>query len=219
MVRAMRKVTFCAFALLVAASPFLACSGKKPPPPVTPTPVAVADADVEAGEGGVALGTAPDASAPVAVADAGAPVAVVDAGGLRPPNLAEALDSAIDLAIKAAAATGAPNMAAEGQPGRATLSENEHFNMIVTLQPNRCYTIIAFSPLGQVQQLDVKLMAPPFFNIPAGSSAATDKNTAFVGKGKGALCPILPVPIAYKIDVGSKKGAGRMGVQLFSRNK
>jgi hypothetical protein len=210
----MRKVTFCAFALVVAASPFLACSGKKPPPPVTPTPIAVSDADADAGEAGLALGTVPDAGSAV---DAGAPTAAVDAG--RQPNLAEALDGAIDLAIKAAAATGAPNMTAEGQAGRATLSEGEHFNMIVTLQPNRCYTIIAFSPLGQVQQVDVKLMAPPFFNIPAGSSAATDKNTAFVGKGKGALCPILPVPIAYKIDVGSKKGAGRMGVQLFSRNK
>jgi hypothetical protein len=209
----MRKVSLPALAVLIAAVPFVACSAKKPPPPVTPVAVADAGDDGEAGtDAAIAIvdAGAPEASTPIAVADA----------GLKPPvNLAEALDSAIDLAIKAAAATSAPGMSAEGAPGRATLSENEHFNMIVTLQPNRCYTVIAFSPLGNVQQLHVDLMAPPFFNVPAGSSPATDKNTAVLGKGKAALCPILPVPIAYKIDVASRKGAGRMGVQLFSKNK
>ena len=210
----MRKVSLPALAVLIAAVPFVACSAKKPPPPITP--VAVADAGPDDAEAGTDAGA-------LAIVDAGAeastPIAVADAGLKPPVNLAEALDGAIDLAIKAAAATSAPNMAAEGAPGRATLSENEHFNMIVTLQPNRCYTVIAFSPLGNVQTLHIDLMAPPLFNIPAGSSAATDKNTATIGKGKAALCPILPVPLAYKIDVSSKKGAGRMGVQLFSKNK
>jgi hypothetical protein len=208
----MRKLALSVSALAVAAFPFVACSAKKPPPPVTPTVVADAGPD----EGGDAM--------PLAVADAAveasAPIAVADAGPLLPPALpVEALDTAIDLAIKAAAATSAPGMTAEGAPGRATLGEGQHFNMIVTLQPNRCYTVIAFSPQGQSTQLHVDLMAPPLFNVPAGSSGATDKNTAVLGKGKAALCPILPIPIAYKIDVSSKKGGGRMGVQLFSKNK
>lgn len=212
----MRKLALPALAIVVAAFPFVACK-KQNPPPVTPTPPVV-DA---APEGAVEAGDA----APIAIADAGAPegstpVVAVDAGPLKPPGLpVEALDSAIDLAIKAAAATSAPGMTAEGPPGRASLAENEHFNMIVTLAPNRCYTVIAFSPQGQVAQLHVDLMAPPLFNIPAGSSAATDKNTAVLGKGKAALCPILPIPVAYKIDVSAKKGAGRMGVQLFAKNK
>ncbi len=209
----MRKLSVAALAAVIGAVPFLACGNKPPPPPVTPTPVA--DAAPEAGDAGPEA-AAPDA-APLAVADAGPPA--VDAGAKPPANLGEALDGAIDLAIKAAAQKDAPNMAPEGAPGRATLAEGEHFAMIVTLAPNRCYTVIAFSPTGQVQQLDVKLMAPPFFNVPAGSSPASDKNLAEIGKGKGALCPILPIPVAYKVDVGSKKGAGRMGVQVFARNK
>jgi hypothetical protein len=210
----MRKVTLVALAGAIGGIPFVACSGNKPPPPVVATPIVDAAADADAGADAAPEAAASDAGAPLAAADAGA-----DAGAKPPLNLTDALDGAIDLALKAAAIKDAPNMTAEGAPGRASLAENEHFGMIVTLAPNRCYTIIAFSPPGQVAQLDVKLMAPPFYNVPAGSSAATDKNLAEVGKGKAALCPILPVPVPYKVDVSAKKGAGRIGVQLFGRSK
>lgn len=211
----MRKpITFAILFVAFAGSPLLACSAKKPNPPITVT--AIVDAGPEAGE----------ASTPIiGTADSGAGeagpllVATGDAGPIAPINFAEAMDPAIDLAIRAAAAGAAPGMTAEGNPGRATLAENEHFNMIVTLQPNHCYTIIGFSPLGQVASLNVQLMGPPFYNVSAGGSGANDKNTPVMGRGKAALCPIVPIPVAYKIDVQAKKGAGRMAVQLFSKNK
>jgi hypothetical protein len=128
------------------------------------------------------------------------------------------LDAVIDLAMAGDATKDAPGMTAEGQPGRATLAEGGHFNMIVTLQPGRCYTIIAMSAPLQITELGVSLFALPL-NIEAGRSAATDKNPAVLGKGKGATCPISPIAIPYKIDVVAKKGAGRMSVQLFSKSK
>jgi hypothetical protein len=130
------------------------------------------------------------------------------------------MDLAVDTAIKSQAGTAAPGMNPEGQPGRATLAEGEHFGMVVTLQPNQCYTVIGFSPPGQVAQLDVKLLAPPLYTVQAGASGANDKNQPVVGKGKAAaLCPLLPVAVPYKIDVTAKKGTGRIGVQVYSRAK
>jgi hypothetical protein len=176
-----------------------ACSSNKPA--ATPTPAA--DAGMEA--------AAPDASVEAPL-DAGVPDA--DA-----PSLADtAFDAAIDLAVTTASAKAAPRMEREGQPGRATLKEGEHFGMVVTLQPNRCYTIIGSSPPGNVTQLDLKLQAMPLM-MEAGKSSLTDKNTPIIGKGTAALCPILPVAVPYKIDATATKGAGRIGIHVFSRAK
>lgn len=203
----------------------IACSGKKPNPPVSP--IVATDAggmDAEAGTW-TAMGPG-EAGAPVASGSAsGAPVAsgsasaAPSASASVPGIVGEAMDAAIDLAIKALAAKDAPGMTVEGQPGRQTLAENGHFNMLVTLQPNRCYTIFGFSPMGQVTQLELKLLAPPLFNIEAGKSGAKDKNAPVIGKGKAALCPLLPLPVSYKIDAFAKKGAGRVGIYVYARNK
>jgi hypothetical protein len=207
MKRALRFTAFAALALASAGVP-LACSGNKPNPPVTPTPAVDAAPDAEAGP--IAMGVA-DAG----VADA-APLAVADAA---PPNLATLQDPAIDLALTTAATKDAPGMTPDGPVGRATLAENEHFGMLVTMAPNRCYTVIGFSPPGQVSNLEVKIMAPPLYNVQVAASGANDKSLPVVAKGKNALCPLLPVPIAYKLDVTAKKGTGRIGVQVFAKNK
>ncbi len=208
--------------LLSVVTVFTACSSKKPNPPVTPTTTPDAGSD---------------AAAPIAAGDAGM-VAAADAGpattgptfftttdaGTAPPNTTpalteQALDTAIDLAITTAAAKVAPKMDKEGAPGRATLKEGEHFSMMVTLAPNRCYTFVGFSPPGAVSQLDLKLYGPPLFNVEAGKSGAGDKAMPVIGKDKAALCPILPLAVPYKLDVAATKGAGRMGVQVYARNK
>lgn len=188
----------------------LACSSKKPPE----TPAVTVDAGVP---DAMPVATA-DAGTPVA-ADAGAPVAVADAGLPPIPALGnEALDAAIDLAIKAAAAKEAPNMAAEGVPLRASLNENGTTSVVVTMQPGRCYTMIGFSPTGQVTNLELKLMAPPY-TLEAGRSGASDKNMPIIGRGKNAQCPLLPIAVGYRVDARAAKGAGRIGVQVFSRSK
>jgi len=187
----MRKSLATAIPLLSAVVLFAACSSKKPMP-VAPT-------------------TTPDGGA---VVDGGA----MD-GGLADAGGDAALDAAIDLTITTASPKLAPKMEKEGQPGRATLKEGEHFSMMINLAPNRCYTIIANSPPGSVEKLDVKLYGPPLFNVEAGKSGATDKNMPVIGKGTAALCPILPLAVPYKVDVVATKGAGRIGVHVFARNK
>ena len=214
----MRKSLATVLTLTSVVALFAACSSKKPNPPMTPS-VPQADAGAEAGidEAGAPLG---DASA-MPGADAGPTFFTGgDAGATGSVALGEAaLDSAIDLAVTTAAPKLAPKMDKEGQPGRATLKEGEHFAMMVNLAPNRCYTIIANSPPGSVEKLDLKLYGPPLFNIEAGKSGANDKNMPVIGKGTAALCPIIPLAVPYKIDVAATKGAGRVGVHVFARNK
>lgn len=204
----MRRV----FALVVLASSALvpvACSSKKPNPPMTPS-VPVLD-------GGADTGDAGPADAGFVAADAG--FVAADAGA-RDMNsmMAAASDAMIDAEVAKIAAKAAPGMQLEGQAYRDTLAPNGHLNAIVTLQPSRCYTIIGYSPKEGVTQLDLQLLAPPLFNFPT-NRAPSPKNEAIIGKGKEALCPVSLVPIPYKIDAIASKGAGRVGVYLYSRNK
>jgi hypothetical protein len=183
----------------------------------------------EPGDGGVAEAGAPaDAgAAPVSTGptfftgDSGVPAAPApDAGaGASAPGGDQVLDSAIDIAIAMASSKAAPKMQKEAQPGHATLKQGEHFNMVVSFAPGRCYTIIGFSPPGNVTQLDLKLYGPLPLTAEAGKSGANDKATPVIAKGTGALCPVLPIPASYKIDAVATKGAGRIGVQLFARDK
>lgn len=205
--------------VLVSATAVLpvACSSKKPNPPMSPTST-VGDGGVGAmGDAGAAAWG--DAGAPVAWAGADAGAASADAGAPTMAGVTAAVsDGVIDVEVAKIAAKSAPGMALEGQPFRDTLAPNGHLNAIVTLQPNRCYTIIGYSPKEGVTQLDLQLLAPPLFNFPT-NKAPSPKNEAIIGKGKEALCPVSLVPIPYKIDAIASKGTGRVGVYLYSRAK
>lgn len=217
----MRKHLATAIIALPAVVLFAACSSK------TPAPVVAVGFTADAGV------TTPGDAGPAPTTDAGTAAAPADAGSSPPfftgdaglPAAAAALgeaalDAAIDLAITTGAAKAAPKMDKEGQPGRATLKEGEHFGMMINLAPGRCYTIIGNSPTGQVDKLDLKLFGPaPLLTMEAGKSGAADKNMPVIGKGTTALCPVLPVAVPYKVDVVATKGAGRIGVHVFSRAK
>lgn len=212
----MRKSLATALTVLPAVAFIVACSSKKPTPVM---PIVTADAG-----GTVVIGDAGVPSDGGEAADAGPTFFTGDAGTAAPTGPAAlgdaALDTAIDLAITTASTKSAPKMEKEGQPGRATLKEGEHFGMMVNLAPNRCYTIIANSPAGAVEKLELKLYGPaPLLTTEAGKSGATDKNLPVIGKGTAALCPVLPIAVPYKVDVAATKGAGRIGVQVFARNK
>jgi len=210
----MRKILPLVALLATAAFVPMAC-GKKDPV----TPSVTADAGMAMGQGGAAVS---DAGA--AAADAAPDAAPVASGSAAPSGsvaalAGPALDAAIDLGIQAQAAKDAPGMSVEGTVNHTTLAEGAVFNTLVTLQPGRCYTIIAASAPLQVSTVEVKLLAPPLFNVEAGRSGATDKNPAVLGKGKTATCPISPIAIPYRVDVVARKGAGRVGVAVYSRAK
>lgn len=198
--------TFPLISLLFVASFVPAACSKDPPPPAVPTVTPDAGSPIGTPSGYPSQG---DSGAPSAVPSASASANVVEV----------ALDAAIDLAIKTQATQAAPGMTPVGQPGRATLAEGGQFGMVVNLEPNQCYTVLGFSPTGQVTELDLKLMTPPFYTVQAGASGAGEKNQPVIGKGKGALCPFLPVTVAYKVEATAKKGTGRIGVQVYSRAK
>jgi hypothetical protein len=89
---------------------------------------------------------------------------------------------------------------------------------MVPMQAGKCYALIGFSPPGQIRNVDLNLLAPPFYNILAGQDT-TDDNTPIIGKAPNPMCPIVPVPLNYKVDIVARAGAGQVGVQLFSRPK
>jgi len=170
------------------------------------------------------VSTAPDAGAAPTASTATMPNFFTDAGAAPIPSATpmtdQALDVALDALVTAAAAKNAPKMAEEGTPGRQMMKEGDHFAMMINLQPNRCYTIIATALPGTVVQLDSKLFAPPFYSgADAGHSAPADKSTPIIGKGTAALCPIVPLAVPYKLDVAATKGAGRIAVHVYSRAK
>jgi hypothetical protein len=187
-------------------------------------------------DAGLALGFAEAGAPDAAPAPSGAPLASGSAApsasasaapsasasaapsGSAANLLGAGVDAALDAAILAQAAKDAPGMTAEGPAGHETLQPNGHFGMVVTLQPGKCYTIIAMSAPLQVSELDVHLFMLPL-NIESGHSPPTDKNPAVLGRGAAKTCPISPIPVPYKVDVSARKGAGRIGVAVFSKSK
>ena len=215
----MRKSLPLAALILVAAFVPAACSKSPAVPSVS------LDAGIALGvaEGGAPMGSAmpsssaaPSASGSASAAPSGSASGVPSPGSAAP--LATSFDAALDAAILAQATKDAPGMTAEGGAGHETLQQGGHFGMVVTLQPGKCYTIIAMSAPLQVSELDVHLFMLPL-NLESGHSPPTDKNPAVLGRGAQKTCPVSPIPVPYKIDVSARKGAGRVAVAVFSKSK
>lgn len=230
--------------LVLAVAPIapLACGGGKPadqPPPTgsaamssagwgTPPPGTAQGWGAPPPSGTVppAGGTAP----PPATASAsipglpGVPVdpnllnQIVAAGAAMMGQGGVGIGDPVEIGIKAAAARYAPGMQPEGQISKDTVPAGGRKEMLITMQGGKCYTIIAFSPPGQVTNVDLHLLAPPFYNMMAGQDASKD-NTAVIGPGAQAQCPVVPFPVQYKLDVAATAGQGAVGVQVFSKNK
>jgi hypothetical protein len=124
----------------------------------------------------------------------------------------------VELGIKALALKHAQGESPEGQIAKAQLQEGGHSEFMLPMQPGKCYTIIGFSPLGQVKNVDLHLLAPPFYNFLAGQDV-TDNNSPVIGGTPNAMCPVIPVPLTYKVDIFARTGSGNVGVQVFSKTK
>ena len=129
----------------------------------------------------------------------------------------------VELGLKAASLKHASGEQPQGQIAKGTLQEGAHQEFMVTMQPGTCYTIIGYSPLGQVKDLDLYLLAPPFYNpaIPGGVAGqdTTHDNTPTVGGSPHPMCPVIPLPLQYKVDIVARSGSGNVGVQVFSKPK
>jgi hypothetical protein len=127
-----------------------------------------------------------------------------------------ALGDPTELGLKAEAARYAPNMQPEGSELKQTLSEGQHAVMMVTMQAGKCYTVVGFSPPGSVKDLDLNLLT--LINTLAGQDL-THNNMPVIGGSPSPMCPVLAIPLQYKLDVFAKSGSGPVAVQVYSKNK
>ncbi len=136
---------------------------------------------------------------------------MVAPGTAVPTDLTEA-------GLKAQALRLAPGMQPEGNELKQNLPEGQHAVMMVTLQAGKCYSIVGFSPLGGVKDLDLNLLAPPLYMTLAGQDL-THNNMPAIGGSPNAMCPVIAFPLQYKLDVFARSGSGQVAVQLYSKNK
>lgn len=229
--RTIRNLSLFATAMV---APILACGGKDKP---ADTGGLNANVSFGAGSTSASASTAPPPTAAASTTPAPSATGPLAPTTTNDPNqlailMAQAAAAAsammqnpgvagdpIEAGIRLVAAKQAPGMQpdspiAKGQPMR----EGDHVTFIHQFQPGRCYTVVGFSPAGNVVDLDLNLLAPPFFNMLAGQDASHD-SMPVIGSGRSAMCPALPMAVPYKIDMVAKRGAGIAGAQVFSRPK
>jgi hypothetical protein len=159
--------------------------------------------------------------APVATTDPNALAALfaqaASAGQAMLSQPGSVMGDPVDICLAATAAKHAKGMQAEGQVAKGTVQEGgQHLDFTVTMQPGKCYTVIGCGPT--VQNLDLSVLAPPLYNMLAGQDT-TDNNTPVVGGTPTPMCPIIPLPLTYKIDIAARRGSGNVGVQVYSKAK
>jgi hypothetical protein len=220
--------------VLVALAPFaavVACGGAEPPPAVAPPTTASggssASVQVTNSTPGASASATTPAPAPLSSASAAALAAIlttdpaqvaviVSAAASASPAKTGAASGELAKGLDTVAMKGAPGMKPEGAPATGTLKEGDHLAWSVTLAPGKCYAIVGYSPSGEIQDLDLHVLSPPFFSIMAGEDT-TDDNAPVVGASPNFMCPVVPVKLPYKVDITSQKGSGRAAVQLFSK--
>jgi hypothetical protein len=131
------------------------------------------------------------------------------APGSMPGDLAEA-------GLRAQALHAAPGMQPEGEELKQTLAEGQHAVIMLTMQAGKCYTILGFSAPGAVRDLDLNLLAPPFYLTLAGQDM-THNGAPTIGASPNPMCPIIALPLQYKLDVFARSGGGPVAVQMYSK--
>jgi hypothetical protein len=122
----------------------------------------------------------------------------------------------IDAMLKTETDKLAKGMTADGAPNKGTVQEGSKLETVVTLQPGRCYSIVAVAAQGTM--LDMDLLMAPFFTVSAGKNTKSG-NVALIGGSSNPLCPLALLPIPYRVDVTAKKGSGPVAVQVLSKTK
>jgi hypothetical protein len=226
---------------LLALSPFAAvaaCGGDAPPPAVPPPTTASS-----AGPSGSVLVSSsnPTTTSSAAPADsssasptpvsATALAAILTVDPSQVAAIASAAASApapktgpqgsargLEKGIASVASKSAPGMKPEGLVATGMLKEGDHYVWSLSLPPGKCYAIVGWSPTGEVQDLDLHLLAPPFFSSITGEDV-TDDNMPVVGGGPNPMCPVTASPMPYKLDITAQKGGGHAAVQVYSKSK
>ena len=107
----------------------------------------------------------------------------------------------------------APGMQPDGSSAAGQCAEGQTFEMPLTLQPGKCYTVIAVS-MG-LQELDAQIVsnAPPAPPVPIAQDNQSG-GTAVIA-GKGCHKNILPVAVPAKVVIKATKGTGAAVAQVY----
>lgn len=129
------------------------------------------------------------------------------------PNLA----ALATVPLGAYAASEAPGMAKNGAIVAANFQEGQTLESTFTLEPGKCYTLVATG--AGIQQLDLEMQyVTPLPGIAPTIARSTQKGfQASIGAKDACLKPMSPFPAQAKFVVRSTKGAGVAAAQLYSK--
>ncbi|MFO0740896.1 MAG: hypothetical protein U0270_33675 [Labilithrix sp.] len=208
------RVGFSLLAIFALGVP-LACGAgttTSTPPPVPPTPPPTTNAApaappaAQAGPLASGFTTDPNALATL-LAQAAAAGSAWLGPAAREPEPSEA-------GLRATAAQYAPGLVPEGDVAKATLTEGSHVSFTANLEPSKCYAVVAYG--SGLADLDINLLMPPFYNLLAGQDGMAG-SAAVIGASPAFICPLIALPVPYKIDLFAKKGGGPIAAQVYSR--
>jgi hypothetical protein len=156
------------------------------------------------------VASAPPAVAPAAVpaASAPAPLAAVE------PALAQFAQGV----LAQAALEEAPGAKGLDLPKVALLGLNQPSEQVVTMQPGKCYTVIAIG-LPPISELNVQLLpttAVPGFNAVLAQDQTTGPR-AVLGKTPNCFKWALPVAGSVRVVTTPAVGTGLVATQVFEK--
>jgi len=108
-------------------------------------------------------------------------------------------------------------MQADGSAFAAQFQEGQTMEQPLTLQPGKCYTVVAVS-MG-IQELDAMIAAQPLPQIPPAPLAQDNSSgsQAVVG-GKGqCFRNAAPIAVPAKVIVKATRGSGQAVAQVYSK--
>lgn len=153
-----------------------------------------------------------------------APSATMALPGLPPMapagSPAQALDPAMaapaQLILDQLAKTDAPGAKALGAPMVGMFQPGQQLESTITMQPGKCYTVIAAAVPGGIAELNVQLAAgiPPF---PVIAQDQTTGPQAVVGKAPNCYKWAFAFPGQAKVITSAAAGQGVAAVQVYEK--
>lgn len=128
------------------------------------------------------------------------------------PNLA----AAATVPLMAFANSEAPGMQKEGGMVAASFQEGQSMEQSLTIQPGKCYTVVAVG--AGIQEVDITMVAVtpiPGQNPQLGKDTTSGAQASLGGKGNCIKLAIVPFPVQAKYVVTATKGAGVAAAQLY----
>lgn len=153
-----------------------------------------------------------------------APSATVALPGLPPVapagSPAQALDPAMaapaQLILDQLAKTDAPGAKALGAPVVGMFQPGQQLENTITMQPGKCYTIIAAAVPGGITELNIQLAAsiPPY---PVIAQDQTTGSQAVIGKTPNCYKWAFAFPGQAKVITSAAAGQGVAAVQVYEK--